>query len=141
MAELLVHDLMRSGIGIEARYQPFFEAKVPDVGFDGGEAAEEPGVADDGGDERLFFRCGGVEAVEVGIADGFEGGDVFADEEGGLGEDAVLEGVEAGDGLAFGGAGSGRFECVEAVGLDLFDGCHKSYPTKSVAVGLVEEVC
>ena len=73
--------------------------------------------------------CGtaGVEAVEVVVAKGFEGCGVFADEGVGFGEDAVLEGVEAGCGLAFRGSGSGGFECVEAVGLDLFDRCHRSY--------------
>jgi hypothetical protein len=59
---------------------------------------------------RGLFGGGGVEAFEVGVAKPFEGGGVFAYEEGGFGEDAVFEGVEAGGGLALRVAGSGGFE-------------------------------
>ena len=36
----------------------------PEFGFDGGEAVEEPGVADDGGEEGVFLGGGGLESVE-----------------------------------------------------------------------------
>jgi hypothetical protein len=38
VTEFREDDLMSSGIGIIARYLPFFQTKVPDVGFDGGES-------------------------------------------------------------------------------------------------------
>src|SRR5882724_12620753 len=67
---------------------------------------------------RGLFRCGGEEAVEIGIAEGVEGVGVFGLDDGGFGEDAVFEGVEASGGFALGGAGSGRFGCVATVRVD-----------------------
>jgi len=43
------------------------------------------------------------------------------------GEEAVFESVEADAGFAFGSARSGRFLCVEAVSLDLFQSTHTSF--------------
>ena len=69
-------------------------------------------------------------------------GGIFAGEDEGFGVEAVFESVEAGSGLALGGAGSGRFERVGAIGGDLSWGCHISaiagekvpFPRESVQV-------
>jgi hypothetical protein len=106
------------------------QSEVPDLDFDVGEALEKPGVAGDGGDEDLLLGGGGLEAVEEGLFEGGEGGGVFADDGGGLGEDAVFVGVGGDDGFAGGGAGSSGFSCVTTIGFDLF---LRSHTEKSVA--------
>jgi len=120
VAELLMDEGVGLSIVIGAVVGSTVEPNVPDVSFDFGEAAEVPGVADDVGDEGVLFGRSGEEAVEVGIAEGVEVGGVFAEEGGGFGEDAVFDGVEADGGFACGGARSGRFGGVAAVGVDLF---------------------
>jgi hypothetical protein len=78
-----------------------------------------------GVDEHALLGGGGAEAV-VRFADEFlEGGGDFAADELGFGVDAGFEGVHGGAGLARGGAGSGGFLCVDAIGCELFWGCHK----------------
>ena len=96
------------------------QAHIPGAGFESVEAGEEPGMVNEVGDQGLLVGADGMEAVEVVVAKGFEGGAVLSDDGVGFGEDAVFEGVPAGGGFAFGGAGAGRFACVEAIGLDLF---------------------
>ena len=51
---------------------------------------------------------------------------IFAGDDDGVGIDAVLQGVEAGGGLALDGAGSGRLLRIGAIGGDLCGGCHDS---------------
>ena len=105
----------------------------PHGGLGVGGAFEAPGVADHGGEEDVLVGVGGLELVEVAGAEGFEEGGVFAGDDGVGGEQAVFEGVETGDGLAGGGAGSSGFLRVEAIGLDLFKSAHTDL---SVAGGL-----
>ena len=42
----------------------------------------------------------------------------------GAGAKSVTEGVELGNCFSLGSFGAGRLLCVEAIGLDLFDGSH-----------------
>jgi hypothetical protein len=100
------------GVGVVVQA---FEALVPELGFDDGEAFEEPGAGDEAGDEDVLFGGGGLEAVEVGLGEELVVGGVFGGDDGGAGEDAVVEGVEAGLGFAGGGAGAGGFEGVAAI--------------------------
>ena len=78
----------------------------PDGGLGVCRALEAPGVADHGGEEDVLVRGGGLELLEVAGTEGVEVGGVFAGDDGVGGEEAVSEGVEAGDGLAGIGAGS-----------------------------------
>ncbi len=114
------------------------EALVPDIGVGFAKADEEPGLVNEVGNEEFLFGGGGLVASDVIVAQGFESVPVFADEDVGIGEDGVLEGVEAGDGFAFGGAGSGGMLGVASIGCDLFWSCHMSprlggYPVYKVA--------
>ena len=104
-----------------------FENRIlPELGLDSAEAAEEPFAIDEGIDEHSAFGGSGTEALVVFISERFELRDGFAGDGMGLGIDAGFEGVHAGTGLALDGAGSGGFLCVEAIGLDLLSGCHKT---------------
>jgi hypothetical protein len=98
---------------------------LPELGFDGTEAAEEPLAVDEGVDEHALLGGGGAEAVVIFAGEFLEGGGEFAADELGLGVDAGLEGIHGGAGLALGGAGSGGFLRVEAIGCELSLGCHK----------------
>src|SRR5437763_192362 len=70
----------------------------------------------------------GTEEVEVAVVggEGVVGGGVFTGDDDGGGVDAVLQGVEAGGGLALDGAGSGGLLRVGAIGGDLSGACHDS---------------
>jgi hypothetical protein len=70
-------------------------------------------------DEHLFDGGGGVELGVEGVAEVVEGGGVLIGQDGGIGKDAVLAGVEAGDGLTLGGFGAGAEPGVAAIGFDL----------------------
>src|SRR4051794_31061870 len=92
-----------------------------DLAFDGSETAELPFAGDEDIDEAALFGRAGMEAVVIIAGEGFEFGGVLEREHGfGLGVDAGFEGVAAGGGFAFGGAGSGGFLCVAAIGGELF---------------------
>ena len=77
-------------------------------------------------DEHALLGGGGAEAAVIFAGEFLEGGGGFAADELGFGVDAGLEGIHGGADLALGGAGSGGFLCVEAIGLDLLFGCHKT---------------
>ena len=98
---------------------------LPQLGLDGAEAAEEPFAIDEGVDEHALLGGGGAEAAVIFAGEFLEGGGDFAADERGFGVDAGFEGVHGGAGLALGGAGSGGFLCVSAIGCELFLGCHK----------------
>ena len=109
------------GEGVAGR---FGEDGVVEIGLDALEAALLPIGAEHGIDVEGFG--GGLGAVLVVVVGG-EGvviGGVFAGDDDGGGVDAVLQGVEAGGGLALDGAGSGGFLRVGAIGGDLSGGCH-----------------
>ena len=68
----------------------------------------------------------GVElAVEL-VGDGFVDGGVFAGNDDRSGVHAMFEGIEAGGCLALGGAGTGGFPRVGAIGVELGGGRHRS---------------
>ena len=98
---------------------------LPELGLDGAEAAEEPLAVDEGVDEHALLGGGGAEAAVIFAGEFLEGGEDFAADELGFGVDAGFEGIHGGAGLALGGAGSGGFLRVEAIGCELFLGCHK----------------
>ena len=90
-----------------------------EIGLDANEAALLPIGAEHGVDVEVFgggFRA--VAALVVG-GEGVVVGGIFAGDHDGSGVDAVFQGVEAGGGLALGGAGSGRFLRVGAICGDL----------------------
>ena len=70
---------------------------------------------------------GGGLGTEVAVVVGDESvivGGIFAGDDDGGGVDAVFQGIEAGGGLALGGAGSGGLLRVGAVCVNLGRGCH-----------------
>ena len=78
-----------------------------------------PIAADEDVDLVALVLGGGLELGEVAVGEGLELGRVFAGDDDGLGVDAGGHVVQAGAGLAFGGAGAGGFLRVLAVGLGL----------------------
>src|SRR5258706_571469 len=79
----------------------------------------------------VFSSVGGQSRVELGadgvVVVGDESvvvGGIFAGDDDGGGVDAVFQGIEAGRGLALGGAGSGGLLRVGAIRVDLSRGCH-----------------
>jgi len=100
------------------------EAEVEQAGLDAAQAGETPGGHDHLLDEEIFGGSGGVML-------GFEGFEqlaellvIFGGEDGGLGGEAVAEGIEADGGAAFWSSGSRGELGVPAVGVDLFLGGH-----------------
>jgi hypothetical protein len=97
----------------------------PKNGFDAAHAAEAPLVVDEGVDEEALLGIGGAVLL---VVFGGEFGEIF----GGFvehdlvnGADAVLEGVEAGCGLALGSVRTRRFLCVGAASRGLFGSWHE----------------
>ena len=97
---------------------------VEDLGFQAAHAALGPIGGDDLLDEERLLGADGLELAVVGSGEFGEGGFVFAGDDEGLCGSCVLQSIEAGDGLAFGGAGTGRLLRVEAIGGDLGQGSH-----------------
>jgi len=100
------------------------EAEVEQAGLDAAQAGEAPGGHDHLLDEEIFGGSGGVML-------GFEGFEQFAEllvifggKDGGLGGEAMAEGIEANGGAAFGCARAGAQLSVAAVGVDLLLGRH-----------------
>ena len=99
---------------------------LPELGFDAAQAAKAPFVVDERVDEEALVGVGGVVVFvvfggEIGEIFGF-----FVEHDLGCGEDAVLEGVEAGCGFSLGGARSGRFLRIHAIRGGLFSCGHKA---------------
>jgi hypothetical protein len=95
-----------------------------EVGLDALEAALLPvGAEHDIDVEGLGGGLGMEVAVVVGDESVVVGGIFAADDDRG-GIDAVFQGIEAGGGLALGGAGSGGLLRVGAIGVELCGGCH-----------------
>jgi hypothetical protein len=84
-------------------------------------------------DEGGFERAVGVELVEEGVAQFVEGLLVFDEDDGVFGGEAVLEGIEANGGLAFGGFGAGAELGVTAIGGALFAGSHRGCSFEGIA--------
>jgi len=99
---------------------------IPEVGLDTAHAAEAPFVVNEsiyeldamgiGTAVVLVIFCG-----ELGEVLGF-----FVEHDLVDGVNAVLQGVEAGYGLACGGARAGIFLCIQAIRCGLLIGCHKN---------------
>jgi hypothetical protein len=84
-----------------------FELGVDGLGFEDFEAGESPIDGGDAGDEGLFDFVGGVVAAAIEAEVVEEGFGAFSAEDGEFnGVVAVLEGVHAGFGPAFGGVGA-----------------------------------
>lgn len=93
---------------------------LDEVGFDAAEAAEaELGVGHLHDEVGFGGALWGVFG-EVGVAEGDKFLGVFVEQEGGLGEEAVFEGVLRGAAFAFRGFGAGGFLRVGAAGGELF---------------------
>jgi len=115
--------------GVDAALEAFELAvevggALPEARFDAAEAAEEPFGVDQGVDAHALDGRGGVVVAVVFGAEGVEVFRVFAGEDGGVGVDAGLQGIETGSGFALDGARAGGFLSVAAVGLDLLESCH-----------------
>jgi len=100
------------------------ELGVPDLGFDGVHAAEEPVGAEEFEDEGGFARAFGAAGVEVFGGEGVEGGGVLILKEEGFGVEAGAEGVAGGGGATGVGTGSGGEERITAIRFDLGLGGH-----------------
>lgn len=98
----------------------------PGLGFGSEKAAETPAVGDHLIDEELLAGIGGAASFGEFPGEEIEVGGVLAGDDLLDGMDAGFDGVEAGGGFAFGGAGAGRGERVSAIGGDLSGRCHKS---------------
>jgi hypothetical protein len=105
-----------------ARGQLARDQDLDRVGFHAADAAEtELGVGHF--HHEVHFGGGlGLILVDVGVAEGDEVFRGFVEEEGGLGEEAVLAGVLGGAGFALGGSGTGGLLGVQAPGGELFFG-------------------
>lgn len=88
-----------------------------ELGFHGRGAAKAPAGDGDGVDQLGFDRVGRLEAVEVGVEEGFEIFFGFVREDGEFGGEAVFEGVARGAGFAFEGDGASGFLAVDAGGF------------------------
>ena len=107
----------------------------PNLGFDSGEAAELPVVADEGVDEEPLFGRGGLEAVEILGGEGVEVPGLLAGDDFGLGVDAGFQGILGRGGLAVSGARAGGLPGVEAIGLDLMNSGHDCVSVRAADVG------
>jgi hypothetical protein len=97
---------------------------VVEVGLRAVQPAAEPVATDEGIDEVAFDGGLRAELVLVFVGEAFEIRLVFAGDDGVAGVDAMLESVEAGRFLASGGTRPRGLLGVEAVGLELVEGCH-----------------
>jgi hypothetical protein len=105
-----------------ARGQLARDQDLDQVGFHAADAAEaELGVGHFHHTVHFGGRLGLI-FVDVGVAEGDEVFRGFEEEEGGLGEEAVLAGVLGGAGFALGGSGTGGLLGVGAPGGELFIG-------------------
>jgi hypothetical protein len=100
------------------------EADFEEAGFDSAEAGELPLGHDDLVDEGGFEGAVGLELFEEGDPEFFEILILFANDDRVFGGEAMLEGIEADGGLAFGGFGAGAQLGVAAIGVDLLFGGH-----------------
>jgi hypothetical protein len=103
------------------------EAEIEEAGFEAAAAVEAPLGHDDLVDEGGFEGAGGLEVVEEGVAEFVESIFVFVEDGGVFGGEAVLEGIKANGGLAYGGFGAGAELGVPAVGGALFASSHKGF--------------
>jgi hypothetical protein len=103
---------------------PGLDAALPELGLADAETAEEPFGVDEGVYQHALFGGGGVEAVVIFELKGSETAGGFAADDLRCGIDTGFQGIHGGAGLALGGARSRGFARVEAIGLDLFLGCH-----------------
>ena len=97
----------------------FVEGLKPSA-FGAGEALGDPMTLDEALDQDLLGDALRLEIVEDGLLEFAVIVRVFERKDDGFGGEAVFEGVEAGFGFAFGGAGSSGLLRVAAVGRDLF---------------------
>jgi hypothetical protein len=102
----------------------FGQAELEGRGFHTADAAEAPGGHDDLLNEEDFDGTEGFVMLFVRLGDFVELVLVFEREDGVLGGESMLEGIEANGGLAHGGVGTGGVEGIGAVGVKVFLGSH-----------------
>jgi hypothetical protein len=93
---------------------------IPELRFEGAEAALQPLGGDEGVDQGAHFGSDGLEALVILGGEKVESRGVFAGDDLGFGVNAGFQGIEADGGPALRGAWAGRFLRIEAIGLDLF---------------------
>ena len=76
----------------------------------------------------------GLEAGVVFAREFLELGGIFIGNDSRLRVDAGFQGIEARFGLALSGARASRFLCIQAIGLDLFERCHKEEVRREVRI-------
>ena len=91
-------------------------------GFEGPVAEESPAIDGEVVDQVEFPLVLGQEFPDVGVFEGQETVGGFAEEEDGLGEEAVFDGIAGGDALASGGVGAVGFATVDSARFLLFFG-------------------
>jgi hypothetical protein len=94
-------------------------ADDPELGFEAGEALEEPIGADQRIDEKALEPGGGSPLLVIAGGHGFEFAGIFAGDDLGFGVDARFEGIETGNGLALQRARAGRELRIATIRLDL----------------------
>jgi hypothetical protein len=97
----------------------------PELGFDIAEPPQLPLSLDEGIDEEALLGRSRMEARVVVKSERFEGVGILAADDGGLGVDAGLQGVETGSSLALDGARASGLLSVSAIRLDLSWSGHK----------------
>jgi hypothetical protein len=121
---LLVHGVEGMAVGSES----LVEASGEEAGFEAGGADEGHLVEGDAFDGPELLGVGGVVEVEEVVAEVDDFVEVFQMGDGEVGAaEAVFAGILSGLGLAGGGAGSGGFLCVAAVGGGLLVSGHAGY--------------
>ena len=98
---------------------------IEDLGFEAVHAALGPVGGDDLFEEEFLFGSDGLIESEVGSGKFDEVGFVLAGDDEGFGGGGMLQGIEAGGGLALSGARAGGFPGVEPVGGDLSGSGHQ----------------
>jgi hypothetical protein len=94
-----------------------FDFGAKQVGFDGAEAAQAPAGDGHGLDQVHLDAAGGLELVDVGLAEELKVLDGFAREDDGFGAESMAEAVAGRGGLSFGGDGTLGFGAVGAGGF------------------------
>jgi len=110
--------------GKAGRDKVFLEAPVtpgvlPELGLEFVEATDLPVGGYHDIHQEALHGGGGLEVVVVFEGEGFQDGGIFAGDDLGLSVNAGLEGIEAGNGIAFDGARAGGILRIEAVSLVL----------------------
>jgi len=133
----LAEDVAEGSGGVEVGGVLHFVGE--ELGFEAAEAAHEADGVNDGVEGVALVGGDGLVMAVVFVAEGFDESGILSREDEGLGFDAGLQGIEAGAGFALGGGGSGGLLGIEAVGLDLSDGCHDGCLSSNQGWGAIKK--